>query len=378
MEREVCDREKIAIFFAARNGGAQRAMVNLANGLTRLGQTVEIVMPEAKGPHLCELLPEIQIFDLATRNPEKVVSRLVRYLREHLPSRMLAAQQQTNIAAVIACRLAEISLHLVINQQNHLSILAKSDRRISVRVLPYLARLFYPRADGIVAASQGVAEDLIKTIRIPSDKISTIYNPVVSDRLLDFAKNLSNPTAIISPTKPIILGAGRLTKQKDFVALIRAFAKVRTQLNSHLIVIGEGENRFQLEQLVRTLNLTKDVSLPGYVDNPYRYMAQASLFVLSSAWEGFGNVLVEAMAVGTPVVSTDCPSGPSEILEGGKYGKLVPVGDESRLAEAMVETLKHPPDAKLLKARALDFSILPIAQQFLNLFESFDNSASDP
>jgi glycosyltransferase involved in cell wall biosynthesis len=377
MGKKVRDRNPIAIFFAARNGGAQRAMVNVANGLTRLGQNVEIVMPEAEGPHLCELLPDIQICNLATRNPVKVVFRLVRYLRERHPSRMLSAQQQTNIAAILARQVAGIPLHLLVNQQNQLSLLAKSDHRIVVRFLPYLARILYPRADGIVAVSQGVAEDLIEAMAIPVEKISVIYNPVVTERLFDLAQENLERADLIALNQPIILGAGRLTKQKDFTTLIRAFANVRAQLDSHLIIIGEGEDRFQLEQLVRDLDLTENVSFPGYVDNPYSYMARASLFVLSSAWEGFGNVLVEAMAVGTPVVSTDCPSGPSEILEGGKYGNLVQVGDEVQLAKAMIETLKKPSNSDELKARAMTFSTLPIAQQFLSLFESLENSGAE-
>ncbi|MDY7015310.1 MAG: glycosyltransferase, partial [Cyanobacteriota bacterium] len=299
---------------------------------------------------------------------------LVRNLRERRPSRMLAAQQQTNIAAILARQIAGIPLCLLVSQHNQLSLLAKHDRRLFVRVLPYLARLLYPRADGIVAVSKGVAEDLAELTAIPVEKLDVIYNPIVTDLLFDLARTSPDRADLMARDKPIILGVGRLTRQKDFPTLIRAFARVRAQLDARLIILGEGEDRPQLEQLVRDLNLTKDVFFLGYVDNSYSYMMNASLFVLSSAWEGCVTVLVEAMAVGTPVVSTDCPSSPSEILEGGKYGKLVPVGDDFQLARAMVETLNSPPDSERLKTRAMEFSVLPSAQQFLDLFESLENA----
>jgi glycosyltransferase involved in cell wall biosynthesis len=164
----------------------------------------------------------------------------------------------------------------------------------------------------------------------------------------------------------VILGVGRLTPAKDFPTLLRAFARVRQVRAVRLVILGEGELRGTLEALVRDLGLEDSVSLPGFVQNPYAYMARAKLFVLSSAWEGFGSALVEAMACGLPVVSTDC-GGPSEILEGGMYGRLVPVGDPQALAEAILTALVEPPQADLLRARAEDFSVEKIADQYLEV-----------
>ena len=165
---------------------------------------------------------------------------------------------------------------------------------------------------------------------------------------------------------PVILGVGRLTQAKDFPTLIRAFALVRKKHPARLMILGEGEERSKLETLVQELGLEKEVSLPGFVDNPYKYMKRAAVFVLSSKWEGFGNVLVEAMALGTPVVSTNCPSGPAEILENGRWGRLVPVGDVYALAEAIIETLdeEHHPD---VANRAKDFAVELAVEKYINV-----------
>ena len=164
----------------------------------------------------------------------------------------------------------------------------------------------------------------------------------------------------------MILGVGRLTQAKDFPTLIRAFALVRKKRAARLMILGEGEERPKLEALVRELGLEREVTLPGFVDNPYKYMKRAAVFVLSSKWEGFGNVLVEAMALGTPVVSTDCPSGPAEILENGRWGRLVPVGDVYALAEAIIETLdeEHHPD---VANRAKDFAVELAVEKYINV-----------
>ena len=165
---------------------------------------------------------------------------------------------------------------------------------------------------------------------------------------------------------PVILGAGRLTEQKDFPTLIRAFALVRKKHPARLMILGEGEERSKLETLVQELGLEKEVSLPGFVDNPYKYMKRAAVFVLSSRWEGFPNVLVEAMALGTPVVSTDCPNGPAEILENGKWGELVPVGETQSLASAVLRTLDRVDVVRVKGAaeRADQFRVESIIREY--------------
>jgi glycosyltransferase involved in cell wall biosynthesis len=257
-------------------------------------------------------------------------------------------------------------------QRIHLSTLAQNDGRATIRLMPYLVRKLYPRADGIAANSKGVADDLAQVIGVPEERIQVIYPSVVTADLFERAQAPVDHPWFCQGQPRIVLGAGNLIKQKDFPTLIRAFAKIRHTHQVRLVILGEGKERPQLSGLIQDLGLEEDVVLLGFVDNPYAYMARAAVFVLSSAWEGFGRVLVEAMAVGTPVVSTNCPSGPAEILEGGKHGPLVPVGDSQALAKAIVNILDNPPSSVVLKGRASDFSLQAVVDSCLEMLQLED------
>ncbi len=231
------------------------------------------------------------------------------------------------------------------------------------------ARLLYPLADAHIAVSQGVADDLGKFVRLNPNKVHAIYNPVVTNDLLERARLTPDHPWLADKSEsspPVLLGVGRLTGQKDFPTLIRAFATVRRAQAARLIILGEGERRAQLEALATELGVAEDVSLPGFVDNPFAFMAQADLFVLSSRFEGLPGALIQAMACGCKVVSTDCPSGPAEILKGG-LAPLVPVGDAEALAQAMLETLNDPAPRPELRDRALHFSEETTIPQYLQV-----------
>jgi glycosyltransferase involved in cell wall biosynthesis len=235
-----------------------------------------------------------------------------------------------------------------------------------------LARWLYPQAHRVVAVSHGVATDILHLYQLPTAKVAVIYNPVVTPELIARSWEAVEHPWLAAGEPPIILGVGRLTAQKDFATLIRAFARVRQHDEARLIILGEGEHRPILEQLIGELGLQAWVALPGFVENPYAWMRRAAVFVLSSRWEGLPTVLIEAMACGTPVVATDCPSGPREILEGGKWGKLVPVGDAVGLAEAICQTLKEgsPSD---LSIRASDFSLERAVESYLQVLGLWRN-----
>lgn len=226
-----------------------------------------------------------------------------------------------------------------------------SSSRLEARSLEASVKLFYPWADGFVAVSQGVADDLRRFAQLPEVKVHTIYNPVVTDELLASAARTPEHPWLAPGEPPVILGVGRLVGQKDFATLVRAFALVRRTRSAKLIILGEGDKRPELEALVTELGLSDEVSLPGFVDNPFAYMARADTFVLSSRHEGLPGVLIQAMACGCKVVSTDCPSGPREILNNGSLGALVPVGDAGALAEAIVATLDKKGDEGLKATR---------------------------
>ena len=217
-------------------------------------------------------------------------------------------------------------------------------------------RYLFPGATHFVAVSQGVSDSLANAVGVPREKITTIYNPVVTPDLDDKAVETPDHPWFRDDGAPVLLAVGRLEKQKDYPTLVRAFKRLAARRSCRLIILGEGSKRTEIEGQIEESKLTDRVSLPGWTENPFAFMARASLFVLSSRWEGLPTVLVEAMALGCPCVSTDCPSGPAEIFQDGEFGVLVPVGDDAALAEAMERVLDDPPDRRLLQQRAAYFS----------------------
>lgn len=361
-------RTPIAIFASFSGaGGVERMLVNLIRGLADLDQPLDLVLPKAQGPHLERLPPEVRQVRLAAGHTQLAVPALARYLREHRPPVLLAAKDRAGRAAVLARALARTRTPLVLRLGTHLST-AMAGRGPVQRGLRYLPiRLLYPRIERIVAVSQGVADDTARIARIPRESITVIRNPVVTPELAAQAAEPCPHPWLQGDGVPVILAAGRLQRQKDFPTLIRAFGQLRAWRPCRLMILGEGKGRARLEALVRTLGLEGQVDLPGFQSNPYQFLARASLFVLSSAWEGSPNVLTEALALGVPAVSTDCPSGPAEILEGGRFGPLVPVGDVQALAVAMAETLDDPLPAPVLRSAARDYTQESSARRYLEL-----------
>lgn len=361
----VQNKGRVALYLPSlRGGGAERVMVLLANGLAKRGYLVDLVVAKAEGPYLSEVHSGVRVVDLVCRRVAQSLPGLVRYLRRERPVAMLSALNHANVISCFAHRLARVSTRLIISEHNTLSESRPQNAR--GRLVPWLMRWVYPWADGIVAVSQGVSDDLVHHLNIDACLVQVIYNPVVDDTLLIKAKQTPAHPWFKQGEPPLVLGVGRLTEQKDFETLIRAFALVRAQRMVRLMILGEGELRPQLETLVSQLGLGNDVALPGFVANPFAYMARASVFVLSSRWEGLPTVLIEAMACGVPVVSTDCPSGPREILEGGRWGQLVPVANVSALAKVLPLTIDKfdVPDVMI---RAMDFGVDQSVQKYLTL-----------
>lgn len=352
-------KQKLTIFVPSlRGGGAERIMVILANGFIRRGIRVDLVLSKAEGPYLDDLSSEVKVIDLRSRGVLFSLYELVKYLGKERPSALLSAMGHTNVVAVIAGMLAGGATRVVISERNHYSVSTENAKNNIVRrkILNFVRPWAYSRADGIVAISCGVADDIAENLGLNRSEIDVVYNPALAPNLLPLS--LQNPDHhwFRQDSAPVILGTGRLTPQKDFITLIKAFEMVYQQRDVKLLILGEGHLRGEIEAMIKKMGLQNVVELVGYVRNPYSYMRNAALFVLSSRWEGFGNVIVESMACGTPVVSTDCPSGPAEILENGKWGRLVPVGDKTALASAILTTLdeaKHPDVVE----RSRDFSV---------------------
>ncbi|MGB3754909.1 MAG: glycosyltransferase [Rivularia sp. (in: cyanobacteria)] len=333
-------RPDIAIFLRCLySGGAERVVLNLARGFVEQGLKVDMILAKACGSLLEQLPSEIRLIDLKAESKISILPKLIKYLRAESPVSMLAALHYPCEIALLAKRIAKVPTRIVISEHNHLSLEAKRTPQFSVRLTPIAARLLYPWADGIVSVSQGVAEDLAKVTKLPKKRIDLIYNPVITPELFVKSQEKLDHPWFQPGEPPVILAVGRLHQQKDYPTLLRAFLKVRQLRRCRLVILGEGPEKENLNNLIYELDLQTDVSLLGFVDNPYAYMAHSAVFVLSSAWEGFGNVIAEALAVGTPVVSTNCESGPAEILANGKYGELTPVGDAKAMAEAILSIL---------------------------------------
>jgi len=339
-------------------------MVTLANGFAHRGFDVDLVLARAEGPYVDEVSKAVRIVDLKASRVLTSVQGLSRYIKQKRPEALLSTLRHANAAAAIAHRLAGSKSRLVLREANH--ILEGEVRGLTGRVNAVLYRWAYRYADQVVGVSEGVSAS-VERLAGPRCNIQTIYNPVDIEAI-DKLSHVPLDTEMPLADGKVILAVGRLSVQKDYPTLIRAFATVRQRIAAKLIILGEGPERAGLEQLVHSLGLSDDVSMPGFAQNPFAYMRRADLFVLSSRWEGLPNTLIQAMACGTPVVSTDCASGPAEILENGKWGKLVPVGDHEALAKTMLDTLNDAVPLPV-KDRAAEFSVDRAVDAYLQLIE---------
>ncbi|WP_046174500.1 glycosyltransferase [Domibacillus indicus] len=335
------NRKKVALFLPSlAGGGAERIMLSLAEEFVQSGHEVDLVLAKAEGPYMAHVLPDIHIVDMNSPRVLFSLFPLVRYLKVHRPQSILSALDHANVVAVLASMLARMKTKTVVSIHSNMTHTPSvPSRRLISKWLPPLVKWSFMKADHVVAVSQGVSEDAAAKLKLPEGRIQVIYNPVVDEELIARSKKPAGHPWLDKKEVPVLLGTGRLSPVKDFPNLIRAFARLREERPAKLIILGEGEQREELEKLIQSMGLEQDIDLPGFVSNPYAYMNKADLFVLSSRAEGLPTVLIEALASGTKVVSTDCPSGPKEILKEGKYGPLVPVGDSEALFQAIRSVL---------------------------------------
>lgn len=358
---------KLALFVPdLRGGGAERVMLVLAGAFAGRGFDVDLVLARAVGEYLSHVPENVRLVDLQAPRLRTTPARLARYLRQVRPAALLSAYDQLNLLAIVARQLSRIKPRLVctvhVDLSTHLKLEPRTFRK---RTYASLLRAMLYRADHVVCVSQGVADSLVTRVGVSPDHVSVIYNPVSIERIRILAEEPVDHPWFQEGAPPVILGVGRLDPQKDYPTLMRAFALLRKKQPTRLVILGEGRERAHLERLARELSIKHDVWLPGFVENPYKYMKRCSVLALSSRWEGFSLALVEGMALGVSVVSTDCPSGPREVLEGGKWGRLVPVGDCEALARALEEALRAPivaPPETLER-----FNVERVASQYLKV-----------
>ncbi len=362
-------------------GGAERALVNIVNNIDRSLFEPYLVLFQKEGPYLNDLSPDVQIYEIQPKNYGFLYRNWVRInaikniCDSIKPSLVMSVLWQVNIVSIITASFRKIKIPFLANEQNTPS---KELQSLWQRYLYWpLAKRLYHYFQGVVAISSGIANEIEMILSYPNDKISIIPNPIDIEKINYFA----NKTLTETLRTPSLISVGRLVPQKNHKLLIRAIKYVIREFPVHLYLIGEGIERKKLEKEVKNLKLSSHVHFLGFQSNPYNFVKSSDLFVLPSNFEGFGNVIVEALAVSTPVISTDCPNGPREILRDGKYGVLVPVSDEKELADAILTLLRSSEKRRYFsevgRKRSEDFStrnIIPIYEElFLRTISNYEN-----
>jgi glycosyltransferase involved in cell wall biosynthesis len=351
-------------------GGAERMMKNLAFAYLQLGYNIEFVLCKKEGVYIAEIDSRIKIIELGTYHVLPTALRFRKYLTKSKPDYIISAQEYTNAAAVLAnilnCRQSKVLASVrcqITDGLKGLSIL----NRFYVKSL---IRLFYPRADVLVAISEGVARDVSKISGIPLSSIKVIYNPAFDESIIELSQSIEYTHEWLeSKMSKVIIGVGRLMDQKDFITLLKAFRQLLSQNYDYkLLILGEGKEKANLEDFIGRNNLSGSIKILSFAKNPFPYIRKADVLVLPSKYEGFGNVLVEAMACGTQVVSTDCPSGPAEILNKGEFGFLTPIGNEKEMSKAIIKAIREPIERSVLLKRAKEFDVNYIAKLYLDAF----------
>lgn len=363
------NKKRVCLYIGSMElGGIGKLMLHLMDEFLKKGITVDLFLMKSGGEYFSQIPKEVNVF-IESGSYIRRIYKFIFYLRRRKPNVSISARQRQDIGnilgTILSCSgtLPIISLHTNVSVENRVNPDKKKDNLL----LNLISKILYRVPKKFIAVSEGVADDFSRRIGVERKRISVIYNPVYKPYDRDADNGNIHPTyKAHAKRKKYIIAIGRLTKAKDFETLIRAFKIVCQQRDVSLFILGEGPLRDSLEALIYELGLVENVFLLGYVENPLYYLSSAEALVVSSRWEGFGNVIVESLGVGVPVVSTDCQSGPSEILQGGKYGRLVKVGDYEAMSYAIVETIDNDSDPNFLIERAEDFATDKIAHEYLD------------
>ena len=369
--------QKIAFFIPKLTfGGAERVIIDIANNLSKRGFLVDIVLAKGGDIYLDEINPSINIINLKCKSTFLSLFPLFRYIKKCRPNGIISALSHANCVVLLANKIIKNNIKIVVSERNISYRDTLNKTGIKRIILDSLIKYLYPDAKSIVAVSKGVRKSIIDTYKFKNNKVKCISNPCDFEKINKLkSKSILNSEIINdfqSENKKIILSVGSLTIQKNLSLLINAFKIVSRQINCKLIILGEGPERSKLEKLCRNLEIDKKlICMPGFIANPFPYMKACDLFVLSSAWEGFPNVLIQALACNCKIVSTDCDAGPREILEDGKWGKLTKVNDVNELANTMLEELREKDQkySNLNIGRLNRFNIDKVTDQYLEALE---------
>jgi len=366
-------RPDIAVVGAfSEQGGIQRRLANSVLEWARLGLSVDVVALRGSPIFYPDELPAAVVrLQVAGRSRLANILALARYVVRRRPRALLCVRHVPNLIALRAAGLAAWvgrRPRVYVSVPNNVTRAERPRSRRSPERKKREIRRLYRRADRVIAISRGVRDDLVDNVGLPAACIAVLHNPAITDATFAAAEEtLDHPWLAPSRAVPVVLGVGRLAHQKGFDTLLEAFAALRSERACRLIILGEGGERGHLERLRDRLGVTADVELAGFVRNPYPWMAMADVFAFPSRWEGFGNALAEALALGVRVVATDCPSGPREILDDGQWGALVPVGDPAAMAGALAGALERPMPAAAQREWALGFHARRVARAYLEV-----------
>jgi len=361
--------KRIGIFLPALvTGGAERVMINLANELATRDYDVRFILARKEGELRSEVSDDVSIVDLNSPQLPFIPSfgsivDITTYLRTADLDVLISNLSHVNVLSIAAKYLSRSSVKLVVVEQNTISAQEAYKTKLALQ----LAKVLYPYADERVGVSDGVSDDLASAANLSRDSITTIYSPVIGPYIQKKSEQPLDHPWFDDDSIEVVLSVGNLRRQKRYPALVRVFDQVANQRDVKLVILGEGGDRDRIESEITKRGLEDDVDLPGQVSNPYKYMSRADVFALSSGWEGLPTVLIEALACGCPIVSTDCPSGPDEILKGGEYGTLVEVGDEAALADGILQTLDNKPSEERLRERSREFTAETAADKYETL-----------
>jgi glycosyltransferase involved in cell wall biosynthesis len=341
-------------------GGVERSLFLVAESLANTGHQVKILTVGKNSSQVITPPKNVPIIHLNSKRVVISIPRLARYLRREKPDALIAAQSYANVAAAIASKLARFKGQLILTERLAAQAAFDTHGRLRDRVLPRLMRMFYRRADSIVTNSQSAAADLEQLLRTPKGSVKVIVNSMDRERITRLASEPVDHPWFQSDDADIVITVGRLEPQKDLETMLQAFAAATLNSTTKLVLVGDGSQHAQLEHLAGELGITDRIWFTGFDQNPYKYVAKAKLFVLSSLYEGMPNVLLESQALGIPIVATDAPGGTSEVLEDGRTGVLVEPGDPVKLANAIKEALQTLNDMRQMAM---------LAEQALNRFD---------
>ncbi|VUD42562.1 N-acetylgalactosamine-N, N'-diacetylbacillosaminyl-diphospho-undecaprenol 4-alpha-N-acetylgalactosaminyltransferase [Thalassocella blandensis] len=350
-------------------GGVERMVMNLVRAFAEKCEQVDLLVIRDKGPHFADIPKNVNIIKLNANHTLTAIPAICRYLKAEKPESLLVAKDRAGRAAVIARALSGVSTKIYVRLGTNLSTALEHRSAISAWWRKAPMKVIYRRVDKVIAVSRGVAEDTIAITGIPEEKVCVIRNPVVTEEFLRKAEEPTPHEWLSEKQYPVIIGVGRLSVQKDFETLIKAFNEVNKSTPCRLIILGEGGKRQELEALIASFGLQDHVLLPGFQSNPMSWVKAANVFVLSSRWEGSPNALTEALALGVPSVSTRCPSGPDETLAEGKFGPLVEMGDFTNMARQILRVLENPLTSEVLKSAVAEYHVSISADKYLDLMK---------